>query len=114
MLDMNCNSRFYHSFSSSRRYKNGFVKISNEEGREMEEQDQISEEKWRNRCCSVNGWPSATYLMEENDKKFLMKDLVLEEVEEVVFNSRPNISPGNESISYSFIKKFCCFIKNDI
>ncbi|XP_020679069.1 uncharacterized protein LOC110097160 [Dendrobium catenatum] len=114
------NSKFFHSYDSSRRNSNKIIKIKDEDGWLVEEQCQMEEvflrffqKKWEARRSNLEGWPTNTNSMNSWDKNLLDAKLSMAEVEEVVQQLGGNTSPGNNGISHTFIKVYCEIIKED-
>ncbi|XP_020684353.2 uncharacterized protein LOC110100971 [Dendrobium catenatum] len=85
LVDGDSNSKFFHAYASARRNSNRIIKIKNEYGEVVEEQEQI----------------------EDSFLKYF------EEVERVLKQVGGNISPGKDGITYSFMKAYWNIIKED-
>ncbi|XP_020690429.1 uncharacterized protein LOC110105320 [Dendrobium catenatum] len=102
----------------AKRRLNNIVKIKDEEGNVLEEQNQIEEtlirffkKKWRQRNCKLEGWPKPIYTLNWDDKSWLPRDFSLEEVEFFINQLGGNIAPGSDGITYSFLRAYWRIIK---
>ncbi|KAL0906116.1 hypothetical protein M5K25_024581 [Dendrobium thyrsiflorum] len=114
------NSRFFQSFASAQRSSNFIFKIKDDNGLLVKDQHQIEDvlfrffkEKWKDRSCSLDGWPYSRTRLDVDDVRMLSKEFSLDEVEIAIKQAGGNISPRNDDITYSFIKSYWSIIKED-
>ncbi|XP_020700283.1 uncharacterized protein LOC110112410 [Dendrobium catenatum] len=91
LVDGDNNSKFFHAYASARRNSNKIIKIKDEFGKVVEEQNLIEEtffnyfgKKWEAKNCILHGWPEANARLNESDRSQLEADFSVEEVERVL------------------------------
>ncbi|KAI0529236.1 hypothetical protein KFK09_001783 [Dendrobium nobile] len=114
------NSIFFQTYASAKRRLNNIVKIKDEDGNVVERQDQIEgvllkffEQKWRQRESSLEGWPNPNSIVNGDDKIWLSRAFMEEEVEAVIKDLGSNIAQGCDGITYSFLRTYWEIIKKD-
>ncbi|XP_020688648.1 uncharacterized protein LOC110104046 [Dendrobium catenatum] len=105
------NTRFFHAYASARRNINFIHKIKDENGLIMEDQIKVENvlnnyfnEKWKERECSLLGWPKQWKTLSIEDSLVLSIEFTIEDMEKVIQELGPNNAPGKNGISYSFLK----------
>ncbi|KAL0912002.1 hypothetical protein M5K25_017943 [Dendrobium thyrsiflorum] len=71
-------------------------------------------EKWRDRGCNLGGWPYPDPKFDLADRLFLEKEFSRKELEDVIVQLKNNKSLGKDGITFSFIRSYWFFIKEDV
>ncbi|KAI0493884.1 hypothetical protein KFK09_024010 [Dendrobium nobile] len=103
------NSRFFHNYASARRNVNKIIKIKDEDGNTIEDQDHMEEvfmrffqKKWEIRKTNLVGWPDPTNCLTEQERSILEADLSMTEVLNVLKQLEENTSP--DSMAWESLK----------
>ncbi|XP_020686436.2 uncharacterized protein LOC110102440 [Dendrobium catenatum] len=104
-------SKKFHSMASARKNNNLIPCIKDGNGIMVENHNQIEDvflqyfkDKWRDRRCLLEGWTNIHSFMDEDDKSQTNKEFIFEEVENAIKDTTSGSSPGEDDISYSFLK----------
>ncbi|PKU68359.1 putative mitochondrial protein [Dendrobium catenatum] len=110
--------KFFHSAASAKKNFNLISCIKDGDGNEVEEQNQIEDvfiqffkQKWGERSCLLAGWPLNQYTLDTEDRNLLCKNFSIEEVEMAIKESTGFIAPGEDGITYSFLKNYWPILK---
>ncbi|KAI0513486.1 hypothetical protein KFK09_009510 [Dendrobium nobile] len=94
------NSSFFHNYASARRNVNKIIKIKDEDGNTIEDQDHMEEvfmrffqKKREIKKSNLVGWPDPTNCLNEQDRSILEADLSMAEVLDVLKQLEENTSP---------------------
>ncbi|KAI0492159.1 hypothetical protein KFK09_026425 [Dendrobium nobile] len=119
--DGDANTKFFHSFASSRRNAKRISQVKDYNGMLTEDPTEIEEVfkrflqgKWKYRNCSFSGWPEPWVLLEDSDKDLMNTELDEAEIKSFICNLESNKAPGIDGITHSFFKKFWEIIQKDV
>ncbi|XP_020689130.2 uncharacterized protein LOC110104390 [Dendrobium catenatum] len=119
--DGDANTSFFHTFANSRRCSNWMKHVKTDDGVLLEKPDDIEavfteffKSKWKHRNCQIDGWPKPFNLLEPEDQRLLEADFSKDELKKVVDNLKSNVAPGNDGITFSFIKFYWKIIHHDV
>ncbi|KAI0529127.1 hypothetical protein KFK09_001674 [Dendrobium nobile] len=119
-VDGDNNTKFFHSYASSRRNSNSILEIEDGNWNLVEEQKQIEgilsqffTKKWKYRKSISHGWPQPQATLSLDDRKMIKNEFSMSKIEHAIEHTKGNIAPGLDGISYSFIKGYWSIIKTD-
>ncbi|XP_028551169.1 uncharacterized protein LOC114579732 [Dendrobium catenatum] len=115
------NSKFFHSMASARKNINFIHCIKDSNGIIMEEQKQIEDvliqffkEKWRDLNCFLEGWPEVHQFLEEEDKRFLNNNFMIDEIKKAISETSRFTSPVYKIASKVILNRMKAIIPNII
>ncbi|KAI0513466.1 hypothetical protein KFK09_009488 [Dendrobium nobile] len=115
------NTKFFHSYASSRRSGNRITQVKNGSRKLTEDPKEIQEvfyryflEKWKQRNCLEDNWPAPYNSLDDDDRRRLSAEVSDPKITEMIKSLGNNRAPGVDGISYSFFKAYWNIVISDV